>query len=46
MSPGLRLAGYARRYWGLLALSFILMAVILALVAIYARVLGTEKLTG
>jgi spermidine/putrescine transport system permease protein len=28
------------------ALSFILMAVILALVAIYARVLGTEKLTG
>ena len=28
------------------ALSFILMAIILALVAIYARALGTEKLTG
>jgi spermidine/putrescine transport system permease protein len=28
------------------ALSFILMAIILALVAVYARVLGTEKLTG
>jgi len=28
------------------ALSFILMAIILGLVAIYARVLGTEKLTG
>ena len=28
------------------ALSFILMAIILVLVAIYARALGTEKLTG
>ncbi len=28
------------------ALSFILMAVILVLVAVYARVIGTEKLTG
>jgi len=28
------------------ALSFILMAVILALIAAYARALGTEKLTG
>ena len=28
------------------ALSFILMAVILVLVAVYARALGTEKLTG
>jgi spermidine/putrescine transport system permease protein len=28
------------------AISFVLMAVILALIAVYARVLGTEKLTG
>ena len=28
------------------ALSFILMAAILVLVAVYARALGTEKLTG
>ena len=28
------------------SLSFILMAIILVLVAAYARVLGTEKLTG
>ena len=28
------------------ALSFILMAIILVIVPIYARVLGTEKLTG
>jgi len=28
------------------ALSFVLMAVILVLIAVYARVIGTEKLTG
>jgi len=33
VSPGLRLAGYARRYWGLLALSVILMAIMGAMTA-------------